>query len=194
MMMEKDFNVIPDLSRFSDKKALVIGLDDALYPKRDFLLQVYYLFANFIEFSLHSPAAPDLLERMKAYYETRGEEGLFEHAAQKFPGIAAFKDNFDRLHHQAQLPLKLLLFPGIRGLIQQFQQAGKPVFILTAGDPLMQLNKIKQIDWQGLEKQVKVYFEDELRFRGLEPLRFVLEEHNLLEDEVGFVDLWKTSG
>jgi len=191
--MEKDFNVIPDLSQFHNKKALVVDLDDALYPKRDFLLQVYYLFANFIEFTLHRPAAPDLLDTMKVYYETRGEEGLFEHTAQKFPEIATFKDNFDRLHHQAQLPLKLLLFPGIKELIQQFQQAGKPVLILTAGDPLMQLNKIKQIDWQGMEKQVKVYFKDELAFRGLEPLRFVLDEHNLMEDEVGFVDFWKTS-
>jgi len=191
--MEKDFNVIPDLSQFHNKKALVVDLDDALYPKRDFLLQVYYLFANFIEFTLHRPAAPDLLDTMKVYYETRGEEGLFEHTTQKFPEIATFKDNFDRLHHQAQLPLKLLLFPGIKELIQQFQQAGKPVLILTAGDPLMQLNKIKQIDWQGMEKQVKVYFEDELAFRGLEPLRFVLDEHNLMEDEVGFVDFWKTS-
>lgn len=191
--MDKDINVMPDFSQLLNKKALILELDDAIFPRCDFVLQVYYLFANFVEFTLYEPAANALLETMKNYYEEKGEEGLFEYSAQKFPEISAYKSNFDRLHHQAQLPLKLLLKPEVRDLIQQFQQENKAVMILTAGDPLMQLNKIKQIDWQGLERQIKIYFEDELRFTGMEPLRYVLEELGLEEEEVGFVRSAKSS-
>lgn len=192
--MEKDFNAMPEYQQFHSKNALVIDLDDALYPKRDFVLQVYYLFANFIEFTIFKPAANDLLAYMKGYYEANGEEGLFAQTARHFPEIAAYSENFERLHHQARLPLKLLLFPEVRNLIQQFGAEGKPVFILTSGDPAMQLNKIKQIDWQGLESRVKVYFEDELRFRGLEPVDYLLSEHGLAVEEVGFIGPGTSAG
>ena len=32
------------------KQAFVFGLDDVLYPVKDYQLQVYYLFAQFIEY------------------------------------------------------------------------------------------------------------------------------------------------
>ncbi len=169
------------------KKAIILDLDDVLYPKRDYLLQVYYLFANFIEFSLLNPPAGELLAYLKEQYEANGESGLFDRAATQFPEIETYRENFDRLHHQAQLPLKLLLFPEIAALIHHFRTCQKEIFLLTAGDPLMQLNKIRQIDWQGLEENVKVYFEDELKFRGQEPLSFILEEHGLRADEVAYI-------
>ena len=33
------------------KKAFVFELDNVLYPEKDYLLQVYYLFASFLEYS-----------------------------------------------------------------------------------------------------------------------------------------------
>lgn len=171
------------------KKAIILDLDDVLYPKRDYLLQVYYLFANFIEFSLLNPPAGELLAYLKEQYEANGGNGLFDRAATQFPEIEMYRENFDRLHHQAQLPLKLLLFPEIAALIHHFRAGQKEVFILTAGDPLMQLNKIRQIDWQGMEKKVKVYFEDELQFRGQDPLLYILEEHGLQAGEVAYIGL-----
>lgn len=177
---------------FSNKKAIIIDFDDVLYPKKDFLLQVYYLYANFVEFSNYQPSAADLLKTLKEEYELNGETNVFSIAVQKFPEISTYQENFERLHHQAQLPLKLLLFPEIAQLIQRFQQEDKSVILLTAGDPLMQLNKIKQIDWQGLKPTLKVYFEDELRFRQLAPLNYILTEYEFEPNEVGYIGLSKS--
>ncbi|RZL53490.1 MAG: haloacid dehalogenase, partial [Pedobacter sp.] len=33
------------------KKAFIIGFDNVLYPEKDYLLQVYYLFSEFITYS-----------------------------------------------------------------------------------------------------------------------------------------------
>lgn len=177
---------------FANKKAIILDFDDVLYPKKDFLLQVYYLYANFVEFTNYQPCANELLQTLKEEYVSRGETNVFSVAVQKFPEISAFKENFERLHHQAQLPLKLLAFPNIAQLIKRFQEEDKPVLLLTAGDPLMQLNKIKQIDWQELKPTLKVYFEDELRFRQLAPLNYILDEHDLEPNEVGYIGLAKS--
>lgn len=34
-----------------DKQIVIFELDNVLYPEKDYLLQVYYLFAQFIEYS-----------------------------------------------------------------------------------------------------------------------------------------------
>lgn len=169
------------LDRF---KAIVFELDDVLFPLKDYLLQVYYLFANFVEFTAVQPVATELLTFLQTSYEEEGAAGIFDKAASRFPEIASFRDNFERLHHQAQLPLKLLVYPDGLELIKKLHDQGKLIFILTAGDPMMQLNKIRQVEWAGLEKVLKVYFEDELRFAGQDPLAYLLEEHGLAESEI----------
>lgn len=38
-------------SYLKDNDVFIFDLDQVLYPEKDFLLQVYYLFAQFIEYS-----------------------------------------------------------------------------------------------------------------------------------------------
>lgn len=169
------------------KQVFVLGLDDVIYPKRDFTLQVYYLFAQFVEFTAHQPAAPELLAVMKATYEQKGAPSVFEETVKKYPEIAPFKENFDRLEHQARLPLKLILNPNLAEFLQKAKQENKIIAILTAGDPLMQLNKIRQVEWDGLDEVLKVYFEDELSFRGIAPLSYLLDEFVAQPNEVLYI-------
>jgi FMN phosphatase YigB (HAD superfamily) len=57
----------------------------------------------------------------------------------------------------------------------------KSIFILTAGDPQQQLNKIKHTEWHGLEKFLKVYFADEVKPKPSAEALFLLMEENNLE-------------
>lgn len=169
------------------KQAFVLGLDDVIYPKRDFILQVYYLFAHFVEFTAHQPPAAELLAEMKTIVEQEGEAAVFDKIVKLHPDLLQFKDNFDRLMHQARLPLKLILNPDLLDFLQKARQQNKIIAILTAGDPLMQLNKIRQVEWQGLDEVLKVYFEDELNFRGFAPLRYLLEEFEAKTEEILYI-------
>src|SRR5690349_1374270 len=133
------------------KKAFILELDDVLYPQKDYLLQVYYLFSNFIEYSEGVPTAEELSAFFKKSYEFHGADRIFERVQEAFGLDAKYRGNFERLHSTARLPLKLLLFQNMLSLMQEMVVDRKSLFIVTNGDPEQQLNKIRQIEWNGLE-------------------------------------------
>lgn len=159
--------------------AFVFDLDNVLYPEKDFLLQVYYLFGQFVEYSEQIEATAILTFMQQTYLE-QGHEGVFEKTAIKFNIPEKYKLNFDLLQRNVRLPLKLLLFDAILQFLQAIVVERKPVFLLVSGHPEAQLNKIKQVDWQGLESYLTVYFSEEIAGgqadRGL---AYVVDQHQL---------------
>lgn len=170
-----------------EKRALIFGLDDVLFPKQDYLLQVYYVFAHLLEYTETVPPAKDLTEFLKSAYRHHGEQGLFERAAEMFGIPSKYKDSFDRLHLTARLPLKLWLHQPIREILYTAHAEGKLLFILTGGDPVMQLNKLKHMEWGGLEQVVKVYFMQELANQQKVPMAHLLAENGLEARDVLYI-------
>ena len=162
------------------KEAFILELDDVIYPEKDYLLQVYYLFANLLEYSAQHPPAADLIAFFKKAYEQHGPHQLFQRAVDIFGIDNQYQSAFNKLHVSAKLPLKLLLYPQIKALLTDIFKANKKALLLVKGNPLMQLNKLKQMEWEGLEQQLKVYFYDELIIKGIQhPLAYVLTENSL---------------
>ncbi len=145
------------------KKAYIFEFDNLLYPEKDYLLQVYYLFANFVEYTEAFPPATELVEFMKKAFEHHGKERLFDKVLDVFAIDEKYRENFERLHKTARLPLKLLLFDDKYQLLKDMLADGKEILIVTGGDPAMQLNKVGQTDWQGLAPNIRLYFADELK-------------------------------
>lgn len=161
------------------KNAFVFELDNILYPEKDYLLQVYYLFASFLEYK-EMLDAKVLTKLMTATFETEGAAFVFERAQERFKFDLQYRYNFDLLHQTARLPLKLLLYQQTLNLLQDIVVDRKQIFILTNGDPQQQLNKIKQMEWHGLEKYLTCYFANEIKPKP-EPdaLHHIIKEHNL---------------
>jgi FMN phosphatase YigB (HAD superfamily) len=161
------------------KKAFVFELDDVLYPEKDYLLQVYYLFASFLEYK-ELLDAKVLTKLMTDTYELEGSANIFNRVQEKFLIDEAYRYNFDLLHTTARLPLKLLLYKDALTLLQEIVIDRKQIFILTNGTPEQQLNKIKQTEWHGLENYLTVYFADEVMAKP-EPdaLHHILKNHNI---------------
>jgi len=162
-------------------QALAFELDEILYPQREYDLQVYYLFASFLEFTEGQIKAADLVAFFKDTYDREGAAAIFKKAQACFPIPDKYLEHFERLHVNAVLPVRLELFPEALSLLKDAQQRGIQLLVLTAGTPLMQLNKIRFLNWQGFEKELKVYFLDELAFRGLAPITFIAEQIQLPE-------------
>ncbi|SEK70814.1 HAD family hydrolase [Parapedobacter koreensis] len=171
----------------SAKKAVVFELDDVLFPRKDYLLQVYYLFANLLEYTETAPPAGDLTDFFKTAYTHHGEEGIFERAAEAFGIDHKYKEHFDSLHLAARLPLRLLLYKPMLEMMQALHQHGKRLFVLTEGNPTMQLNKLKHMEWDGLDKVINVYFHEELLKRQLDPLAFLLADNGLHVQDVLYI-------
>lgn len=181
------------------KKAVIFGLDDVLFPQRDYLIQVYYLFANLLEYTETVPPADDLVKFLKTAYERHGPAGIFERAAEVFGIDGKYKTSFDRLHYTAQLPLELLLYKPMQELMQALNDSGKQLLILTEGNPAIQLNKLKQMSWGGLDRMIKVYFREELITKGYNPIDFVLDDNRLKVVDIVYIghaetDILPTAG
>lgn len=169
----------------SRKKAFVFELDNVIYPEKDYLLQVYYLFSNFIEFTEGIPSSAELTEFFKNVYHHHGEEKIFEKAKEAFGIDEKYRANFERLHHTAILPLKLLMYNEVLKLLQEIIIDRKQIYIITNGKPEIQLNKIRQLEWNGTEKYLKVFYAQEIKLKP-EPdvLTYILNDNNLLRKEV----------
>ena len=171
----------------ASKTALVFELDDVLFPKKDYLLQVYYLFAHLLEYTETVPPAAELTEFFKTAYEHHGETGLFGRAAEAFAIDRKYEAQFEGMHLTARLPAKLLLYQAMLDLMKGAHQQGKRLLIFTEGNPTMQLNKLRHVEWNGLDQVVKVYFQEELRVKGKEPLDYLLKENELQVAEVLYI-------
>ena len=143
------------------KNAFIFELDDVLYPEKDYLFQVYYLFASFLEYTelLDAKVLTDLMVKT---YQEEGRDAVFNRAQERFQFDEKYRENFERLQLNARLPLKLLLYADMLELLQQIVVDRKKIFIVTNGNPEQQLNKIRHIEWNGLEKYLVCYFADEL--------------------------------
>jgi len=172
---------IPELLK--DKQAIIFELDNVLFPEKDYLLQVYYLFAQFIEYAEQKEAQP-ILAFLQLEFEQTGSDWLFEKTAAKFKIDQKYQYNFDLLHQNARLPLKLLLFQKMLIFLQELVVNRIKIFIVTSGDPLQQLNKIKQIEWNGLEQYLTVYFVDELKQTKAEIFQNMLVSSNLSTEQM----------
>lgn len=167
------------------KKAFIFELDNVLYPEKDYLLQVYYLFANFLEYMETVPPATDLIAFMQKAYEHQGKELIFEKAKEVFGIDEKYRENFLRLHREAKLPLKLLLYKEMLDLLQEITVDRKQIFLVTAGNPIQQLNKIRHMEWNGLENYLKVYFTDELEPKPAPGVLFnILKDYDLQPNDV----------
>lgn len=170
------------------KKAFAFELDNVLYPEKDYLLQVYYLFANLLEYIETVPPAADLTAFMKTAYEHQGKEGIFDRAQEVFGIDEKYRENFMRLHREAKLPLKLLLYKEMLDLLQQITVDRKMIFLVTGGNPIQQLNKIRHMEWNGLENYLKVFFTDELEAKPAPGVLLnILKDYELSASEVVFV-------
>lgn len=167
-----------------DKQAFIFEIDDVLYPEKDYLLQVYYLFAQFIEYA-EQISSVEIIKGMQRTYALGGSEGIFEKTAEQFNIPLKYKVNFDLLFLSARLPLKLLMFNEMLNFLQEIIVERKQIFIFTNGDPMMQLNKIKQMEWHGLESYLAVYFAAETALKpAADGIQEILEKHNLKKEDL----------
>lgn len=166
------------------KKAFIFELDNVLYPEKDYLYQVYYLFASFLEYTEQLDAKV-MINLMTSVYEDRGKDAVFAELQHAYKLDENYRNNFEHLLANARLPLKLLLYKQMLGLLQEIVVDRKRIFIVTNGSPQQQLNKIKYMEWNGLEAYLTCYFADEYSPKP-EPdvIHTLIHEHKLKRREL----------
>jgi phosphoglycolate phosphatase-like HAD superfamily hydrolase len=169
---------------YHNKNTFIFELDQVLIPSKDYDLQVYYLFANFIEYLEAFPNAKDMIEFITKRYQIKGNENMFEEVRATFGIDVKYQENLKLLFTNAKLPLKILLYKESLMLLQDLVVNRKRLFILTSRNPKMQLNKIIQTEWNGLDQYLKVYFADEYEEKpSCKALEQLLNDHQIDREE-----------
>ncbi len=91
------------------KTAFIFELDDVLYPEKDYLYQVYYLFASLLEYTelIDAKETTNLLINT---YISEGKDCVFDRVKERFNINEKHRQNLNNLLINAKLPLKLLLY------------------------------------------------------------------------------------
>ncbi|MES2427834.1 MAG: HAD hydrolase-like protein [Bacteroidota bacterium] len=166
------------------KSAFVFELDDVIYPEKDYLFQVYYLFASFVEYTELFDAKV-ITDLMVTTYNTEGPDKVFDTVKEKFALDEKYRINFQHLLLTVKLPLKLLVYQTVLDLLQDIVVDRKKIFIVTNGNPALQLNKIKQTDWHSLETYLTCYFAEEtLPMPESDVLELLMKEHSLKRNDI----------
>jgi len=161
------------------KKAFIFELDDVLYPAKDYYYQIYYLFANLLEYT-ELNSASQTTDLMIDTYTNKGEKDVFDTIVSQLNVDEKYRNNLEIMLLTARLPLKLLLYKNMLTFIQEVVLDRKKLFIVTNGNPQMQLNKMRQTEWHGLEKYLTCYFTEEtLPKPEPDTLNLLMKEHNL---------------
>ncbi|HWZ15197.1 MAG TPA: HAD hydrolase-like protein [Mucilaginibacter sp.] len=170
------------------KTAFIFELDDVLYPEKDYLFQVYYLFAGLLEYTelIDAKMATDL---MVSTYNNEGKDVVFDRLKEKFDLSERFRYSLSNLLNTVKLPLKLLVYQNMLNMLQEVVVDRKKLFIVTNGNPEQQLNKIKQTEWHGLEEYLTCYFADESVPKP-EPdvIHLLMKEHNLQRRNIVMIE------
>lgn len=172
---------------FSEKKAFVFDYDNTLYPEKDYLYQVYYMMAQFVEYHEGIPHEQSS-QFLIATFEKEGRNQLFDRYIEQFSLPQSYMENFLRLLRSARLPLKLLLYKQMEEYLHYLISIDKKIFLLTNGNPDQQYNKIIQTEWNGIDKHLRCYFANEIKPKPApDALLHLMKEHDLDAVEVLFV-------
>ncbi len=170
------------------KNAFIFELDDVLYPEKDYLYQVYYLFAALLEYTEFIDAK-ETTNFMINTYIAEGKTFVFDRLKEKLNINEKFRINLDNLLVTAKLPLKLLLYKNMLNLLQEIVIDIKKVFIVSNGNPAQQLNKIKQTEWHGLEQYLTVYFAEETYAKpDPDAVHLLIKDHDLQRKELLMIE------
>jgi FMN phosphatase YigB (HAD superfamily) len=170
------------------KKAFIFELDNVLYPEKDYIYQVYYLFASLLEYTELSDAK-QTTDLMINTYNNKGADAVFDALKNKLGVDEKFRANLETLMLNAKLPLKLLLYKNVLSFLQEVVLDRKKLFIVTNGNPVQQLNKLKQIEWHGLEPYLTCYFTEESAPKPeTGALELLIKKHKLLRREMIMIE------
>lgn len=169
------------------KLAFVFDFDNTLYPEKDYLYQVYYMIGQFVEYQEtfdHDKVTKFLIDE----FEANGRKNLFNKLIEKFGLKEEYMENMLRLLRTGRLPLRLLLYKEMEWVMNEVVKNNRLLFLLTNGNVEQQRNKIVQVEWNGLQKNLRCYFANETKPKPApDALLLLISEHALTPEQVVFI-------
>jgi phosphoglycolate phosphatase-like HAD superfamily hydrolase len=150
------------ISDFYNFSLYIFDLDNTIYKEEDYLFQAYKAIAARFAEIIPDQSKNELFRILKDIYLKEGREKLFD----KFLKMVSLDNSYlpDCLKIlRSFVPEKPLeINKEVKKVLTYLKGQKKSVFILTNGNIVQQKNKIKHIQWDGLDKQIGFVFANEI--------------------------------
>jgi phosphoglycolate phosphatase-like HAD superfamily hydrolase len=143
----------------SNYKVVVFDYDDTLVSEKEFLFFTYRQIAALV-YRSHKIPENEVFEYLKNEFELHGRDLLFNKLIRKYNLPITMLSDLLGLMRTAVISPALTLLPGMKSLLKRILEKDVKVYVLTNGNHLQQINKIRHTQWEGLEKRISFVFAD----------------------------------
>ncbi len=157
---------------FNRYKNIIFDLDNTIYDETIYLFHAYEEIAKQIgkDFKIKPSKIYDFL---KITFEKTGRTDLFGHMIREFSLTESCLFKSLTILRTVKVPKQLEIYPLVLQLIFDCVDSSKKLFVITNGNPHQQRNKIKQINWHGIDTHIQFVLANEVEPKP-NPLSFKL--------------------
>lgn len=148
------------MNEFDKYSHILFDLDNTIYDESDYLYPAYKEIAidSEVRFGIDQTTMYNFL---KSNFETSGRVNLFSKMIVTFSLPEYYLENCLFILRNIKLQKPLEIFPHVHQLLVDSIQCSKTICVITNGNPQQQKNKIKQINWQGLDSKIRFILANE---------------------------------
>ena len=164
-----------DKENFFAFKNYLLDLDNTLIDEKQYLFAAYHKIAldNFLDYN-----------EIINLFNKEGTKNLFNKILYRNNLPIVHLDSFLTTLRTIVLPFKLEIYPEVNSVLSQLTSLNKRIVIVTNGNIEQQINKMNQIEWNGLDKQINFELANLIAPKpSIELFNYLEEKYNLNKKE-----------
>jgi HAD superfamily hydrolase (TIGR01549 family) len=176
--------VIKSLSDLYKYSLFIFDLDNTIYNEEDYLFQAYKAISQKLEEFTNRHNKNDLFVLIMDIYRKKGREKLFD----KFLAGSGLDSGYLpvclKILRTFKPDKQIEINPKMEKILWSLLEKQKQIFVLTNGNPDQQRNKIRNIQWKGIDEKITFIFANEIEPKpSPEGIRHILKLTGIEKDK-----------
>ena len=161
----------------------LFDLDNTLYPEIKYLDEAYLNISKFLE-NKTSIKSENIYEFLISRFKNKGRCNLFNEMFYHFKIDSIFLDDILTVLRNYKTQNKISLYPNYYDILPIIINNSKKVFVITNGNVIQQKNKVKNIEWNSIDKDLTFIYANQYKCKpSNESFNFIKNQYVLKEDK-----------
>lgn len=139
----------------------IFDLDNTLYAETDYLFVAYEAIAKYLAQKRPEIKAEAMAEFLKTGFVHHGRQGLFDGLLDKFKIKGIELADLLEILRTVSIDPNLELYPLMAASLDQLNEKGKDIFVVTNGNTIQQRNKVDHLEWNNRLDFIEVVYAQE---------------------------------
>jgi HAD superfamily hydrolase (TIGR01549 family) len=176
------------ISEILDFPLFIFDLDNTIYNEEDYLFQAYSEIAERFAGITTGKSKQRLLKTIMSIYRKDGRVKLFDRFLERAGLDETYLSECLEILRNFTPAKRIKIYRKTEKVLRMLVKRNKQIFVLTNGNPAQQRNKIKSVDWKGLDMSITFILADEIEPKpspaGIE---YILKQTNTPKEQVIFI-------